>query len=150
MGDSMQLIIALMKRLYWFQDGLQNALEPSGLKPITRTQAFIIGHIAAGEKRASKIAANLGVSRQAVSQSLTELEQLGYIELIDDPDDKRARAIRFKAEFAEEGQICSEIFEDLEEELARRIGQRRLAALRDSLDAEWGEPPHLNGRSKKS
>ena len=145
----MQLIITLMKRLYWFQDGLQNALEPSGLKPITRSQAFIIGHIATGEKRASKIAASLGVSRQAVSQALIELEQLGYIELVPDPDDRRARVIRFKAEFAEEGQVCSEIFRELEDELARRIGHRRMDALRDSLEAEWGEPPEQSGTRKQ-
>ena len=143
MGESMQLIITLMKRLHWFQEGLERALEPAGLDPITRSQAFIMGHIAAGERRASKIAANLGVSRQAISQSLIELEQMGYIELVPDPDDKRARIIRFKAEFAEEGRICGAIFRELEQELARRIGARRISALRESLEAEWGEAPVL-------
>lgn len=139
----MNMIATLMKRLYWFQDALQNALEPNGLRPLTRAQAFVVGNIAVGEYKASNIARNLGVSRQAVSQILTELERLHYIELVPDPSDKRSRIARFSNAFAEEGETCARIFGALEEELGQRLGQRRLAQLRDGLEAEWGEPPRL-------
>lgn len=139
----MYMIITLLKRLYWFHDALQNALQPNGLKPLSRAQAFVVGNIAAGEYRASKIARNLGVSRQAISQILIELERLRYIELVADPNDKRSRIVRFSRAFAREGEACAQIFRALEEELGQRIGQRRLVQLREGLEAEWGEPPQL-------
>ncbi|HKT73859.1 MAG TPA: helix-turn-helix domain-containing protein [Steroidobacteraceae bacterium] len=137
------MITTLMKRLYWFEDALQKALEPNGLRPLSRAQAFVVGNIAMGECKASNIARNLGVSRQAISQILLELERLRYIELVADPSDKRSRTVRFSAAFAEEGAACARIFESLEHELGRRIGQRRLAHLREGLEAEWGEAPQL-------
>ncbi|HKY82158.1 MAG TPA: MarR family transcriptional regulator [Sphingobium sp.] len=132
-----------MKRMYWFHDALQAAFESNGLFAITRAQAFVISNILAGEYKASNIAKNLGVSRQAVSQTLMELERIGCIELAPDPSDKRSRIVTLSAEFADHGETCAHIFDALEEELGRRIGQRKLVNLRESVEAEWGEPPQI-------
>ena len=139
----MNMITLLMKRMYWFHEALQNALEPNGIKPLTRSHSYVVANIALGENNASNIARNLGVSRQAISQLMSELEREGYIELIRNPADKRSKIARFRPGFAEEGEACARIFETLEKELGQRIGQRRLNNLRESLEAEWGEPPRL-------
>lgn len=147
------MMALLMKRLYWFEDALQGALEPNGLRPLSRAQAFVVTNIGAGESKAINIARNLGVSRQAISQILAELERLRYIELVADPNDKRSRIVRFNSTFAKEAKICAEIFKAAEHELGRRIGQRRMTALQDILEAEWGEAPKLgsvsSGRATK-
>ena len=139
----MHMIAMLMKRMYWFQEALQSALEVNGLRPISRAQASVIGNIAAGQCKASNIARNLGVSRQAISQILTELERLRYIEFAVDPNDKRSRIVRFNDAYAEEGETCARILDAIELELGQRIGRRRTGCLRESLEAEWGEPPRL-------
>lgn len=145
----MYTMALLMKRLYWFEDALQAALEPNGLRPLSRAQAFVVTNIGAGENKASNIARNLGVSRQAISQILGELERLRYVKLVADPEDKRSKIVRFNADFAEEAEVCAQIFHAVEHELERRIGRRRMTALRDSLEAEWGEVPQLGSVSPR-
>lgn len=137
----MQLLIALTKRMEWFRDGLQQSLEPNGIAPFTPAQLLVISKIASGEYRAINIARHLGVSRQAVSQILAELERRKVITVEKDAEDGRSRIVKFCDQFEDNGNQCAWILAALETELGRRIGTRRLVALRDALDAEWGEPP---------
>ena len=139
----MQLIALLLKRMYWFQDAALDSFAVNGLATVTRAQSMVISTIASGQQRASDIARHLGVSRQAIGQILADLEKKGFIDLTTDPADKRSRIATLKKGFAEEGAGYPRLFEALEQELARRIGTRRLANLRDALEAEWGEPPHI-------
>lgn len=139
----MQLISLMMKRMYWLHDGLQAALEPNGVAPLTRAQVFVIANIAAGETKASVIARNLGVSRQAISQIIGELADGGILVVTEDPDDRRSRIAKLAPEFDDEGEACSRIFHELEAELGRRIGQRQVKNLHEALESEWGEPPVL-------
>ena len=137
----MQLLIALTKRMEWFRDALQQSLEPNGIDPFTPAQLLVISKIASGEHRAINIARGLGVSRQAVSQILAELERRGVVSVAKDSADGRSRVVKFRDQFEENGNACAWILDGLEDELGRRIGARRLAGLRDALDAGWGEPP---------
>jgi DNA-binding MarR family transcriptional regulator len=50
----------------------------------------ILAHIDTEGTRVSTIAQRMGVTRQAASQGLREIETLGYIERITDPSDRRA------------------------------------------------------------
>ena len=148
----MHMIAMLMKRMYWFQEAMQHAFVPNGITPLTRAQSLVVGNIVAGENKASNIAQNLGVSRQAISQTLAELESAGFIEQCADPHDKRSRIVKLSSHFAENGGVCVRIFEALEQELEQRIGKRKFANLRDSLEAEWGEPPRIGavgGRGRR-
>ena len=51
--------------------------------------------------RASEVAQALGLDKSTVSRGITQLEQLGLIEKISDPDDGRARLLRLTAPGAE-------------------------------------------------
>src|SRR6185295_7105488 len=48
----------------------------------------------AGARRVT-IADRLGVTKQAVSQWISELEEMKVVELVPDPDDARAKRVRF-------------------------------------------------------
>lgn len=136
--------------MYWFHDALQAALEPNGAPPLTRAQAFVIANMAAGETKASNIARNLGVSRQAISQILSELSAQGLVDVAENPEDRRSRVARLKPGFEDNGEICTRILRALEDELEIRIGSRRLKSLYDALEGEWGEPPMLGAFTSSS
>lgn len=140
----MELTLALTKRLYWLHDAIEKTFVANGVAPLTRAQGFVIVAIAGGEHRAINIARDLGVSRQAVSQILAELEKRGVVSLEDDPTDGRSRIVKFRAEFEDSGATCALLFDALEREIGRRIGKRRLWNLHDALDAEWGEAPTIH------
>ncbi|WP_176593229.1 MarR family winged helix-turn-helix transcriptional regulator [Sphingobium sp. EM0848] len=139
----MHLISMLTKRTNWVQDAIQSALDANGVSSLTRGQLFVIANVAAGEKRAADIARNLGISRQAVSQIIAELVERDFIDVREDPQDRRVRIIVLKSGLGEGDEICSRIFQAIERELMARIGSRRLKNLYDALDAEWGEPPEI-------
>ena len=55
--------------------------------------ATVMAHAGFGQARLSDIAAMNGTTKQAISQVARELSDLGYIRLMPDPDDGRARLV---------------------------------------------------------
>jgi DNA-binding MarR family transcriptional regulator len=142
------LLVHMIKGIYWFEDALEHALESNGLEPVTRAELSVVVNIAMGEHRASKIAKNLGVSRQAISQILLGLTERQMIVIEDDPSSRRSRIVRFSDNFQQDGEECLRIFAELENELGRRIGINSLRNMRGALEADWGEAPKI-GRLPK-
>jgi DNA-binding MarR family transcriptional regulator len=83
--------------------------------------------------RITDIARAQDVSKNAVGQLVTELEELGYVERVPDPADGRAKIVRYTdAGVALIGDAAS-IAERLNTEIANIIGVQRLGELRSML-----------------
>jgi len=83
--------------------------------------------------RVVALAQRLGISKQAVSQTLAELVEQGIVELVPDPADGRAKLARFTRRGAEAIGHGLAVLRGLEAELAAEIGAGRMAALHDAL-----------------
>ncbi|OBG95071.1 MarR family transcriptional regulator [Mycobacterium sp. E136] len=83
--------------------------------------------------RISDIAKAQDVSKNAVGQLVTELEEIGYLERVPDPADGRAKVVRY----TEAGHAlladAATIAEQLNAEIGAIIGEKRLAELRSTL-----------------
>jgi DNA-binding MarR family transcriptional regulator len=88
----------------------------------------------AGEgARASALAREAGVTRQAIGQVIAELEQLDIVEQIPDPSDARAKIVRYTP-FGKRGYLRAlAVFTELEREAIQSIGPGRIAALKQDL-----------------
>lgn len=137
-----RLMINLLTAVYWFDEALRASLRSGGWETVTRAQSLLLANITAGEHRATRLARNLGVSRQAISQMLAELEDKGLIEVTVDPSDRRARIVNFSPRSAALRDAAHERLSRLEAELRDRIGAEKFNGLYDALMAEWGEPPN--------
>lgn len=135
------LMMNLLTAVYWFDEALQSSLNRNGYESVTRAQSLLIANIAAGEHRAIRLARNLGISRQSVSQMIAELEARDLVVSEADPDDRRARIVKFSPGSATLRDASRFTLLSLQEELKKRIGARAYQALSKSLLAEWGEPP---------
>lgn len=133
------LMMDLLRALYWFDEALQARLEQSGYSGLNRTQSMLLANIAVGEHRAIRLARNLGISRQAISQILAELEARHIIAVHADPYDKRARIVDFHEDARELRKVASAILSDLETQVSKRLGERRFSAMRAALATEWGD-----------
>lgn len=131
--DSPLLMLDLMRAFYWFDEQLRTRLAQRGWQGITRSQSLVLTNIANGVSRASHIAANIGVSRQAMSQLIGEMIEAGLVEVAPDPLDKRAQLVRAAPAGAEIREAAQAILRDLEGELERNVGKRRLQSLREAL-----------------
>lgn len=135
------VMINLLSAVYWFDDALQAHLRAGGWEPTTRAQSLLIANLAAGETRASRLAENLGVSRQAISQMLAEMEARRLIKSEPDPTDKRARIVQLHPEETALREEANRILRMLEATLAERIGADQVEALRRAFAADWGPSP---------
>ena len=135
------LMINLVSAMHWFDEALEAGLTARGWSSVTRVQTLVLASLATGVNRATKLARNLGVTRQAMSQTLAEMEERGLVTVSPDPDDKRARLVDFSPQSADIRDDAMMILKVVEATLASRIGQRRLDDLKDAVAADWGASP---------
>lgn len=135
------LVIPLMHAYLWFDDGLQAYLQAKGWKGVTRPQSMVMGSVVTGVHKPAVIARNLGLSRQAVHKTVTQLVALEMVELRDDPDDLRAWIVVVAPKGQAMARDADAAVEKLSAELRRRIGARNVDNLIKAFQADWGEAP---------
>src|SRR5690606_20829304 len=140
------LMLDLVRTLYWFDEQLQARLDARGWGRLGRSQSLILANVANGETRAARMAENLGVSRQAMRQSLTEMVDRKPLELAPDPEDKRARIVRLAPESQAIRGDAQQVLRELESELEKAVGRENLEALRLGLRNFLGGVETPSGR----
>ncbi len=81
------------------------------------------------------LALRLGITKQAVSQTVSELVESGVVELASDPDDGRAKRVRFTKKGADAVTQELNVMGKVEAELEKKIGQKHMRALHAALVA---------------
>ena len=138
-GNADYLMGALAYALFWMDESLQASLEAAGWERMNRTRSMIMLNISAGINRPAQLARNLGVSRQAIHQLLQGMKEEGLLELVPDPDDKRAKVVKFSAQSDGIRQAAQDAILAIETELASRIGKQAFANLKKALVLDWGK-----------
>ena len=85
--------------------------------------------------RLTELAARVGVSKQAVAPLIDELEAMGTVERIADPDDGRAKRIRLSKRGAAAIHHGLSVLTTVEAELAAAVGKPRMDDLHRALTA---------------
>lgn len=93
----------------------------------------LLPHIAHEGTRIVELAERLGISKQAVSKRVSEMVEEGLVELAPDPEDGRARRVRFTPFGLQAIHHGLGVLGALEEELGRELGPERLRELRATL-----------------
>ena len=83
--------------------------------------------------RLTDLAARVGGTKQAVGQLVDDLERLGMVERIDDPEDRRAKRIRFSRRGFGALMHGLGVLRGLEERLRSAVGDRRIRELHETL-----------------
>ncbi len=92
-------------------------------------------HIDLAGTRLTELARRLGISKQAVGQLVDELEQMGALERVADPEDGRAKLIRFSRQPGRSLLDGMRHLQAIEAELAAELGAARMTELREGLGA---------------
>jgi DNA-binding MarR family transcriptional regulator len=101
--------------------------------PLRAAHTALFPHLSSEGVRGADLAKKLGVTKQAVSQLVTELEEWGVVEQVADPADGRAKLVRFTPK-GEQGLLHGlAVLRTLEQELANKIGKRRMQELHTAL-----------------
>lgn len=83
--------------------------------------------------RVTELAVKLGISKQAVGQLVDDLERFTYVERVSDPDDKRAKLVRFTQQGRAAMLEGLEHLQQIDGELERDMGPKTVKALHHCL-----------------
>jgi DNA-binding MarR family transcriptional regulator len=129
-GSTLQLLFKAARLLD--EQATQRAARQQGA-PLRRSHMSLLPHIDLDGTRITDLAERLGVSKQAASQLVDDLEGFGVVERVADADDARARRVVFtkrgRAGFFEGLALLRE----MEQELAAAVGAQRMRQLRAAL-----------------
>src|SRR5215470_12532034 len=114
---------------------LHRRLAERGYPDIRRAHGCVFRWVDPDGTRLTELAELAGHSKQAVGEFVCDLEAMGYVERVPDPLDGRAKIIRLTERGIEAKGVAFEIFAEIEAEWAERIGEERVAVLREALEA---------------
>jgi DNA-binding MarR family transcriptional regulator len=76
-------------------DRFVSEMQAAGHDWFGRPQARLMGHLSRSGTRQSELTESSGLTKQAVQQTLDELEARGIVQRATDPDDRRGRVVRY-------------------------------------------------------
>jgi len=118
----------------WRQRMLDD-LHAAGFTDLVPAHSAVLRYPGPQGRRPSDVAAEAGMSRQAMNYLLGELEEMGYLQRRVDPDDKRARRIEFTDRGNAVRRVMRQSVANIEADLERDLGADVVAQLRRSLIA---------------
>ena len=93
----------------------------------------LLSFVPAGGERLTRMASDAGLTKQALAQAIEPLEAGGYVEVVPDPSDGRARLVRLTDRGREVNETVRRHLADVERRWARRVGEERYAVARAVL-----------------
>src|ERR1700754_3702423 len=114
-------------------DELHAELAARGHPDVRPVHGFALQAVGVPGASASEIGRRLGVSKQAAGKTIDRLEALGYVERADDPADARRKIVRLTPRGLEVLTLSAQIFDQLRDRWAGRLGAPRLAEVETSL-----------------
>src|SRR4051794_13122658 len=109
-------------------------LEGAGYADIRPTHGCVFRFVRDDGMRLTELARLAGMTKQSVGELVDDLVDLGYVERIPDPADRRAKLICLTERGVEAQRTGFGLIRDLEERWAERFGPERLAQLRETLE----------------
>jgi len=112
---------------------MRAGVNAAGFRDIGAAHFHILQHPTPHGCRPGEIAARAQMTKQATNRLIRDLERGGYLKLVVDPRDQRARVIRLTARGRDLISTIRAVVEQIEAEWRDRIGRRRFEELRATL-----------------
>lgn len=109
------------------------ALHEDGFTDLVAAHMNVLRYPGPDGRRPSDLAAEAGMSKQAMNYLLGDLEHLGYLTRGADPDDRRSKRVLLTDRGEELRLAIRRIVREIESELERELGSKRFDQLRGLL-----------------
>ena len=132
------LAILLREPFRALSDELMARLVARGYPQVRFAHGNVFQFLDDDGTRVSVLAERAGMTKQAMAQLVTHLEQHGYVERVADPRDRRAKLVRATDRGREVFAVARELVEEVDARLGERLGEAKLRQLRlllQELDA---------------
>jgi DNA-binding MarR family transcriptional regulator len=140
----LDLSLAALFAGYALNDEVQRRLHAAGFEGLRFAHGFLIQHLVEAGRQVGELAQLMGVTQQAVSKTVHELEGMGYVERRAAERDARVRVVTLTQRGRSALETARTQRMNLVEELRAEFGEDRLEAatalLRDVLRAQRALP----------
>ena len=130
-------------------DEVQRRIAADGMGDLRFADGFVFQHLVGGPIAIGELGERMGVTQQAASKAVADLERRGYVERVAGAEDGRVRHVSLTDRGRAAIGAGREHRAALEAELGERLGPRRVEAARRLLaeaGAELGAGAAVRGR----
>ena len=122
-------------RMAWlaFRERMYAAVQAAGYSDLQPAHVLVFRYPTIEGLRPKELAAQMGISKQAMNDLLRQLEAQGYLELRPDPSDGRARLITLTERGSEFLELTHAVAQEVSEEWSQAVGRERFRAFRSTL-----------------
>ena len=117
-------------------------LAQNGFGDVTPAHSALLRDIGDDGARPSELAAHAGVTRQAITKLVDELERLDLVRRDPDPDDGRGIIVRYTDRGRAGVAIARKRMLAVERAYGAQVGADRWAEVRSTLETLFGDDPH--------
>jgi DNA-binding MarR family transcriptional regulator len=140
--EDLDLTLASLFAGQALNEEVRRRIEARGFAGLRFGHGFVVQRLVEGAQPVGVLARDLGVTQQAVSKTVTELERLGYAERRPGPGDGRVRLVGLTARGREAVEAARAARAQVVAELRDRLGARRVDAaarvLREAIELHGG------------
>lgn len=115
-------------------DRVYSELVTSGFEDVRPAHGNVFRYIAPDGSRLTELADAAQITKQSMNYLVEYLRDRGYVEMIPDPTDGRAKLIRLTDQGQKVQQMAIQISRQVEAEWATQLGQRQMSQLRRLLE----------------
>ena len=130
-------------------DEVQRRIAADGMGDLRFADGIVFQHLVPGPIAIGALAERLGVTQQAASKAVADLERRGYVERVTGTEDGRVRHVSLTGRGRAAIESGRRHRAALQDELASKLGRRRAEGARRLLAevaAELGASPAVRGR----
>ena len=140
MAKSLQILLRDARSA--IENAVRAELADNGFGDVTPAHSALLRNLGDDGARPSELAAHAGVTRQAVTKLVDELERLDLVRRDPDPDDGRGVIVRYTDRGRAGVAIARRRLLALERGYAAQVGADRWAEVRSTLETLFGDDPH--------
>jgi DNA-binding MarR family transcriptional regulator len=148
-AENLELSLLAVFAGWAMADRIQARLAAEGFAELRFNDGVVIQHVVAGPLSITVLADRMGVTQQAASKAVADLESRGLIVRRRSAEDARAKLLHLTERGAEAVRAARTVRAGLEAELADRLGAERIARAREVLAeilTSFGADDAIRGR----
>ena len=116
-----------------FERRARTTLQARGHTELLPSHQVVFAGLGRNGTRLTVLAQNAGMTKQAMGQIVDDLEQLGYVERTPDPEDGRAKIVRFTPAGLDFVCDAAEVLDEIWREYSSLLGAQELDQLQETL-----------------
>lgn len=112
-----------------FEQRLLTGLRDAGVTKMRPKYNAVLRHLDEEGTRATVLAERAGLTRQALTQIIDELEVIGYVSRRPDPGDRRAKLVAYTDRGLRSFRDSRRLIEEIEQDYERSLGKLELSRI---------------------